>query len=54
MSEAVNQKIEGHMTLYLESKQQVSKSQDKNQKMECHTTPHLTRKLQLSPQMEVR
>jgi hypothetical protein len=43
----LKQKIEGHMTLYLDSKYQDSGSEVRNQKMECHTTFHLERKFKL-------
>ena len=36
-----NRKIEGHMTFYLESKYQDSRSENRNPKMGCHTTSHL-------------
>ena len=42
-------KIEGHMTFYLESKYQDSRSEEENQKMGCHTTPHLEGNLQIKP-----
>jgi len=45
--EDVNQKMEGHMTFYLESKYQDSGSEVGNQKVECHTTFHLERKFKL-------
>ena len=41
------EKIEGHMTLYLDSENQESKSEDGNQKIECHTTFYLEGNIQI-------
>ncbi len=47
----VIEKIEGHMTFYLEKRYQDSMSEDGNQKMECHMTLHLDRNFKSSQQM---
>jgi hypothetical protein len=48
------QKIEGHMTFYLERKNPDSKSEGENQEMECHTTFHLEGNIQIKQALQIQ